>query len=75
MKRKAGNAGKSWTSKGMKNAAPPAPPSGPPKQIRLVQGGEPASKTAKPGSAGPRSGKPAPAKKGSEGAPPAKSRR
>jgi hypothetical protein len=44
MKRKAGNAGKSWSSKGMKNAAPPAPPSGPPQKIRLVQDGGPASK-------------------------------
>jgi hypothetical protein len=72
MKRKAGNAGKSWSSEGMKNAAPPAPPSGPPQKIRLVQDGSPTSKPTKSGPGGPSSGKTPAAKKGAAGVPPAK---
>jgi hypothetical protein len=75
MKRKAGNSGKTWSSKGMKNTAPPAPPQGPPQKIRLVQGGEPASQAAKPKTRGPTSAKPALSKKADAAVQPAKKSR
>jgi hypothetical protein len=52
----------------MKNAAPPAPISGPPRKIRLVQDGAPTSNAGKPR---PGATKQA-AKKGAAGVPAAK---
>jgi hypothetical protein len=72
MKRKAVTTGKSGSSKvtkGTKNAAPAGPPPAPPQKIRLVQGGEPATKTTKPGT---RATTPAMSKKSDAGMPAAK---